>query len=65
MYDPDLSKVCFTGPLAKFAPGWREVLVAEGYAASSAAIKLQLAAHLSRWLQENKFEAGDLRPSGP
>ena len=60
MYDPDLSKVRFTGPLAKFASGWREVLVAEGYAASSAAVKLQLAAHLSRWLQENKFEAWDL-----
>lgn len=63
MYDPDLSKVRFTGPLAKFAPGWREVLVAEGYVASSAAIKLQLAAHLSRWLQENKFEAWDLTES--
>ena len=60
MYDPDLSKVRFTGPLAKFASGWREVLVAEGYGASSAAVKLQLAAHLSRWLQENKFEAWDL-----
>ena len=60
MYDPDLSKVRFTGPLAMFAPGWREMLVADGFVSCSAAIKLQLAAHLSRWLQEHAFDAGDL-----
>lgn len=60
MYDPDLSKVRFTGPLAMFAPGWREMLVADGYVSCSAAIKLQLAAHLSRWLQAHVLEAGDL-----
>lgn len=51
MYAPDLSAVRFSGPLTPFARGWREVLVADGYAPTSAATKLQLAAHLSRWLQ--------------
>jgi site-specific recombinase XerD len=60
MYDPDLSKVRFTGPLAVFAPGWREALVADGYVSCSAAIKLQLAAHLSRWLDEQGLDAGDV-----
>lgn len=60
MYDPDLSKVRFTGPLAVFAPDWRAVLVAEGYVSCSAAIKLQLVAHLSRWLQARGLGAGEL-----
>lgn len=63
MYDPDLSKVRFTGPLVLFAPGWREALVSQGYVACSAALKLQLAAHLSRWLQERGLGAADL--TGP
>lgn len=60
MYDPNLSKVRFTGPLALFAPGWREVLVAAGYVPTSAAIKLQLAAHFSRWLGERGMVAWDV-----
>lgn len=60
MYDPDLSKIRFTGPLSVFAPGWRKVLVADGYVSGSAAIKLQLVAHLSRWMQEMELRAEDL-----
>lgn len=59
MYEPDLSKVRFTGPLAPFAAGWREVLVGQGYVACSAALKLQLAAHFSCWLQAQGLEAKD------
>ncbi|WP_426987651.1 site-specific integrase [Pseudarthrobacter sp. Y6] len=62
MYDPDLSKVRFTGPLAEFAPGWREMLIAQGYVSCSAANKLQLAAHLSRWLHARDLGAGELTP---
>lgn len=60
MYDPDLSKIRFTGPLSVFAPGWRKVLVADGYVSCSAAIKLQLVAHLSRWMQEMELRPEDL-----
>lgn len=47
-----------------FAPDWREMLVAESYVSCSAAIKLQLAAHLSRWLQEHALDAWDLTEPG-
>lgn len=60
MYEPDLSKVRFSGPFAQYAPGWRDELVAEGYVACSAATKLQLAAHLSRWLLEHGLGPWDL-----
>lgn len=60
MYDPVLSKVRFTGPLTLFAPGWREALVADGCVPTSVAIKLQLAAHFSRWLGEQGLVAWDV-----
>lgn len=59
--DPD--RVRFAGPLAPFASGLREELAALGYARTSAAIQLQFAAHLSRWLDGVGMGPGDL--SGP
>lgn len=59
--DPD--RVRFTGPLESFAPGLREELVRLGYARTSAAMLLQFAAHLSRWLDGQGLGLGDL--TGP
>jgi integrase/recombinase XerD len=47
---PDPSRVRFTGPLAPFASGLAEELAGLGYTRTSATSQLQLAAHLSRWL---------------
>lgn len=44
--------VRFTGPLAPVAAGLREYLGGLGYASSTATLQLQLAAHLSRWLEQ-------------
>jgi len=59
--DPD--RVRFTGPLESFAPGLRDELARLGYARTSAAVLLQLAAHLSRWLDGSEMGPGDL--TGP
>ena len=59
--DPD--RVRFTGPLEPFAPGLREELARLGYARTSAATLLQLAAHLSRWLGASGVGPGGL--TGP
>src|ERR1019366_8553674 len=56
----DPSKVRFTGPLAPFASGLAAELNAMGYATTSAANQLRLAAHLSRWLEAQHLEPGDL-----
>lgn len=45
----DPSRVRFTGPLTPYSAGLAAELAALGYAPTSAAIHLQLAAHLSRW----------------
>jgi integrase/recombinase XerD len=39
-----------TGPLARYAEGFREELSGQGYAQGSAAHQIHLMAHLSRWL---------------
>jgi site-specific recombinase XerD len=56
--DPD--RVRFTGPLEPFVPGLREELARLGYARTSTATLLQLAAHLSRWLEALGVGPGDL-----
>lgn len=48
------------GPLAPFARGFGEDLVARGYRPGSAADQLRLAAEVSRWLAERGLGAGDL-----
>jgi integrase/recombinase XerD len=57
--DPD--RVRFTGPLAPCAAGLRGEFASLGYARTSAALQLQCAAHLSRWLDAAGLGLGDLR----
>lgn len=59
--DPD--RVRFTVPLASLAPGLREELARLGYARTSTATLLQLAAHLSPWLETSGLGPEDL--TGP
>jgi len=59
----DPSRVRFTGPLAPLASGLGAELVALGYASTSATNQLQLAAHLSRWLQARALGPGELTGS--
>ena len=40
-----------TGPLARYAEGFREELCGQGYTQGSAAHQIHLMAHLSRWLE--------------
>jgi integrase/recombinase XerD len=60
---PDPSHVRFTGPLTRFASGLAEELVLLGYTTTSATAQMQLAAHLSRWLESQGMGPGDL--TGP
>jgi integrase/recombinase XerD len=60
---PDPSHVRFTGPLTRFVTGLAEELVVLGYTATSATAQMQLAAHLSRWLESQGLGPGDL--TGP
>lgn len=48
------------GPLAPFAAGIEELLVAEGYLEDSIQVSMALVAELSRWLDERGLGAGDL-----
>lgn len=56
----DPSRVQFTGPLAPLAADLAAELLALGFAPTSATNQLQLAAHLSRWLQARGLAVGDL-----
>jgi integrase/recombinase XerD len=47
---PEPAKVRFSGPLTPFAAGLVQELSSLGYATTSATNQMQLAAHLSRWL---------------
>lgn len=53
MNDP--SRVCVTGPLSVYAEGLRAACEAHGYTPGTVALKLQLAAQLSRWLEYHDF----------
>jgi integrase/recombinase XerD len=59
----DPSRVRFTGPLEPLAAGLVAELAVLGFASTSAADQLRLAAHLSRWLQARGLTAGEL--TGP
>ena len=54
------SGVRVAGPLAAFAPGFVEDLVARGYRPGSAVDHLRLMVDVSRWLAEQGLGAGDL-----
>lgn len=60
---PDPSHVRFSGPLTPFAPGFAEELSRLGYTSTSAAMQMQLVAHLSRWLDALDLGPGDLQGS--
>lgn len=60
---PDPTRVRFTGPLSRYASGLAEELTLLGYAATSATVQVQLAAHLSRWLASENLASQDL--TGP
>jgi integrase/recombinase XerD len=59
----DPSRVRFTGPLAPLASGLGAELAASGYASTSTTNQLQLAAHLSRWLQARGLRPDELTGS--
>jgi hypothetical protein len=48
------------GPLAPFADGIEEMLLAEGYLEESARVLMRLVAELSRWLERRRLGASDL-----
>jgi integrase len=52
--------VQIAGPLAQFAAGLEEALVADGYSEQRARLLLRLAAELSHWLEAEGLRAGDL-----
>jgi hypothetical protein len=58
MNDP--LRVRFGGPPAAHADGLRAALESRGYTPGSAALQLQVAAQLSRWLQASGLGLGDL-----
>jgi len=58
-----MSTVCrvrVTGPLARYADGFRADLAGQGYAAGPADRNLRTMAHVSRWMQDRGLSAGQL-----
>ena len=53
-------QVRVTGPLARFADGFRADLAGQGYVAGSADRNLRTMAHVSRWMQDRGLSAGEL-----
>jgi hypothetical protein len=56
------SQVRFSGPLAGYSSGFRAALEVQGYRREPAASQLQLASHLSRWLESRGLGVVDLTP---
>ncbi len=52
-----------TGPLADYAAGFRQFLIAQGYARRTITVQVSLMAHLSRWLQAEGLTVDALRSS--
>jgi integrase/recombinase XerD len=59
----DPSRVRVTGPLEPYATGFVAELVEAGYRPNAAAVQLRLLAHLSRWLEREGIDPGELRES--
>src|SRR6266581_5432284 len=53
-------QVRVTGPLARYADGFRADLAAQGYAAESADRNLRTLAHVSRWMADRGLSTGQL-----
>ena len=59
MKDP--LRVRVAGPLAGYAAGFVAELVEVGYRPNAAAVQLRLLAHLSRWLEQEGIDPGEVR----
>jgi site-specific recombinase XerD len=59
---PMPDRVRVSGPLALFADGFHVELGAQGYAPYGVQFQLQLLAHLSRWMQAQGIDVGELSP---
>lgn len=57
----DPARVRVTGPLGRYAAGFVAELVEAGYRPNSAGVQLRLLAHLSRWLEREGMDPGELR----
>lgn len=57
------SPTVVTGPLAGYTAGFREFLIAQGYARRTITNQVSLMAHLSRWLQAEGLTVDALRSS--
>jgi hypothetical protein len=53
-------RVDMSGPLSRFAPGFLDDVIRQGYRPDTAAKQLQLMAHLSRWLAARELQGADL-----
>ncbi len=62
MAEPMLDRVRVSGPLAGFADGFRGQLGEQGYKPYAMQFQLQLLAHLSRWMQAQGVDVGELSP---
>src|SRR5271163_3763189 len=60
MTEPMLDRVRVSGPLVLFADGFRGQLGEQGYTACAVQFQLQLLAHLSRWMQDQGVDVGEL-----
>lgn len=57
------SRMRFRGPLTQFKEGFAAELHRQGYRRYAAGNQLQLASHLSRWLEAERLGASDLTPA--
>lgn len=57
------SRVRVTGPLERYAGGFRRELARQGYTLHSASNQLQLMAHANRWLARRGLGVGELTPA--
>jgi len=57
------SRVRVTGPLERYARGFRRELARQGYTLHSASNQLQLMAHANRWLASRGLVVGELTPA--
>ena len=62
MTEPKPDRVRVSGPLAAFADGFHVELGEQGYTPCAAQFQLQLVAHLSRWMQAEGVQPGELSP---
>lgn len=55
-----VSEVWVRGPLATYADGFAEFLASQGYTAGSVRLQMHLVAQLSRWMEVERLDVGEL-----